>query len=266
MHARPVLRFLLLCLALAHLPLYWSCGRSGDAGSLTIATAANMQFAMHELADRFTADTGIPCNLIVGSSGKLTAQISEGAPFDLFVSADMKYPETLYKAGLGVSPPMVYAYGSLVVWTVNDTLEPSLELLTRAWVTHIAIANPETAPYGLAAREALEHYGIYEAVLPKLVYGESIAQTNQFVMSGAAEAGLTALAAVLSPQMQDVGQWRAVDPLSHAPIAQGALLLKAPREKEAAAQAFYEYLSSAKAAEILKKYGYTLDEPVAGKS
>lgn len=248
------------------MPLHWSCGRSGDAGSLTIATAANMQFAMRELADSFTADTGIPCNLTLGSSGKLTAQIREGAPFDLFVSADMKYPETLFRAGLGARSPKVYAYGSLVVWTMNDTIETSLESLALDGVQHVAIANPETAPYGKAAREALEHYGLYEAVLPKLVYGESIAQTNQFVLSGAAEAGITALAAVRSPQMQGVGHWKAIDPGSHAPIAQGALLLKAPPEKEAAAQAFYEYLSSAKAAEVLIKYGYTLDEPVAGKS
>lgn len=262
MDHRCLLSRLFFCLALATAPLQWGCGRAGTPDTLTIATAANMQFAMQELADSFTADTGIPCNLTLGSSGKLTAQISEGAPFDVFVSADMKYPETLYRAGLGVKPPKVYAYGSLVIWTLNDSITPGLEALTKDGVRHIAIANPETAPYGKAARQALEHYGIYRAVQSKLVFGESIAQTNQFVLSGAAEAGITALAAVRSPQMQGVGRWKPVDPQTHALIAQGALLLKTPSERQDAAQAFYEYLSSVEAAEILKKYGYSIDESI----
>ena len=212
MNRRGVSNLLFFCLVLAAAPLPWGCGRAGVPGSLTIATAANMQFAMQELADRFSADTGIACNLTVGSSGKLTAQISEGAPFDLFVSADMKYPQTLYEGGLGVSPPRAYAYGSLVIWTLSETLEPDLGSLTQNVVQHIAIANPETAPYGKAARQALEHYGLYRAVQPKLVYGESIAQTNQFVISGAAEAGITALSAVRSPQMQGMGYWKVLDP------------------------------------------------------
>lgn len=251
---------------MAAMLLQWGCVRSGESGSLRIATAANMQYAMQELADRFSADTGIMCALTLGSSGKLTAQISEGAPFDLFVSADMKYPETLFHAGHGAEAPKVYAYGSLVIWTTREEIEPGLESLTKPEVQHIAIANPETAPYGKAAREALAHYGLLKAVQPKLVFGESIAQTNQFVLSGAAEMGITALAAVRSPQMQGQGRWKGIDPASHAPIAQGALLLKVPAGKQAAAQAFYEYLSSAEAAELLKKYGYTIDEPVGGKN
>ena len=99
------------------------------------------------------------------------------------VSADMKYPETLYREGLAESPPKVYAYGKLVLYTLSDSLEPSLEKLSDPGVRHIALANPETAPYGAAALEALRHYGIYEVVQPKLVYGESIAQTNQFIVS-----------------------------------------------------------------------------------
>lgn len=245
-----------MCLAL----VYFGCGRPTGADALTIATAANMQFAMEELADRFSARTGTTCKLTLSSSGKLTAQIREGAPFDLFLSANLKYPETLYREGLAEQPPKVYAYGKLVLWTLSDTLEPRLEALTDPGVRHIALANPETAPYGAAALEVLKHYDLYEAVREKLVYGESIAQTNQFIVSQAAEMGFTAMAAVLSGEMAGKGRWEALDAEAYAPIAQGVLLLRGDPRKKEAALAFYEYLSSAEAAGILEKYGYSTHE------
>ena len=250
----------------ASLALFLSgCGRPSQSDTLTIATAANMQFAMKELVDRFSAATGITCNLTISSSGKLTAQIREGAPFDLFVSADMKYPETLHREGLAEKPPKVYAYGKLVLWTLSDTLEPALPGLTDPAVRHIAVANPETAPYGAAAVEVLRHYGLYESVQEKLVFGESIAQTNQFIVSRAAEIGFTAMAAVRSPEMQGKGRWKEVDADTYAPIAQGVLLLKGVSRKQEGALAFYEYLSSAEAAGILEKYGYSTHEQIVRK-
>ncbi len=270
MHIEPMKRsklvsWLLVGLTLAFASVSSGCGRAAGDNTLTIATAASMQFTMKELTEGFTAKTGIACNLAVGSSGKLTAQIREGAPFDLFVSADMLYPEALFSEGLAENPPEVYAYGSLVIWTLSDSLEPGMEALKGETVRHIAVANPKIAPYGRAAIQALEYYGFYEAIKPKLVYGESIAQTSQFILSGAAEMGITALATVLSPGMLGKGHWKALDPNSHAPIAQGVLLLKAPPRKQAAALAFYEYLTSAEATEALVKYGYSIDEQVPGE-
>ncbi len=256
---------LLVGLTLAFAGIPWGCGRASGEDSITIATASSMQFTMKELAESFTAKTGIVCKLTVGSSGKLTAQIREGAPFDLFVSADMMYPETLFSEGLAENPPEVYAYGSLVIWTLSDSLEPGMEALAGEAVKHIAVANPKIAPYGRAAVQALEYYGLYEVISPKLVYGESIAQASQFVLSGAAEMGFTALATVRAPGMQEKGRWKALDSKSYAPIAQGVLLLKTPPRKRAAALAFYEYLTSAEVTETLLKYGYSIDEQVSGE-
>ena len=240
--------------------LLLSCGGKDRDRGLTIAVAANMQFAMEEIAIAFTEETGLPCDLIVGSSGKLTAQIVEGAPFDVLVSADMKYPQSLRERGLAETDPEVYAYGSLVLWTLNDTLDLSLSLLKENEIRHIAVANPKTAPYGRAAEEVLRHHGIYEAVKDKLVFGESIAQTNQFITSGAAEAGFTALSVVLSPQMQGRGQWITPDPASYQPISQGMVVIFRDGNSNKNGIAFRDFVFSDRAREILAKFGYITNE------
>ena len=227
---------------------------------LTIATAANMQFAMGDITQAFTEQTGILCETVVSSSGKLTAQIRAGAPFDVFVSADMTYPTALYEDGLTTAEPKVYAYGQLVLWSRIDKLEPSIEALTQEDVNHIALANPKTAPYGLAAEEVLKHYDIYDQVAEKLVFGESIAQVNQFVSSGAAEIGFTAQAAVLSTEMKGKGDWQAVDTTAYAPIAQGAVILKHSEQSPNNAQRFYAFLFSEAGREILAKFGYVTNQ------
>ncbi len=140
-------------------------------GNLTIATAANVQFAMQKLIRTFTQETGIKCHMILSSSGKLTAQINAGAPFDVFVSADVKYPQELYENGLTQEPPKIYAYGKLVIWSFNEPIDSSFEILASEKIQHIAIANPKTAPYGAAAVEALKHYGVYQTTKEKLVFG-----------------------------------------------------------------------------------------------
>jgi molybdate transport system substrate-binding protein len=237
-----------------------SCSDKERKQGLTIAVAANMQFAMEEIAMAFKENTGLSCDLVIGSSGKLTAQIVEGAPFDVLVSADMKYPKSLQERGLAETDPEVYAYGSLVLWTLNDSLDLSLTLLKAEQIRHIALANPKTAPYGVAAEDVLRHYGLYEEVKHKLVFGESIAQTNQFITSGAAEVGFTALSVVLGPQMQGRGQWITPDPASYQPISQGLVVIRKGRGGNTGGIAFRDFLFSARAREILAKFGYTTNE------
>lgn len=232
--------------------------RPKSENSLLIATAANMQFAMKEIIGSFTETTGISCKMVTASSGTLTAQIREGAPFDVFVSANMLYPNELFNQGYTTGAPRVYAYGSLVLWSMTKGIRPDINLLTAAEISHIAIANPRTAPYGAAAVEALKRYQIYDGVNTKLVYGESIAQTNQFIVSTAAEVGFTAKSVVLSPAMKGLGQWKEIDRDAYTPIAQGAVILKSGKAGTAPAQKFYAFLSSEEGKRILTKFGYVV--------
>ncbi|MGI9543649.1 MAG: molybdate ABC transporter substrate-binding protein [Cyclobacteriaceae bacterium] len=236
--------------------LLCSC-QDNPQSKLTIATAANMQFAMKELTASFIQETGVECETVNSSSGKLTAQIKEGAPFDILVSADMKYPSELFESGFAISTPKVYAHGRLVLWSMTGQ-KPSLESLTDEDVSHIALANPKIAPYGSAALEVLEHYGILTKVESKVVYGESIAQTNQFVISKAAEMGFTAKSAVLSPEMEGQGQWIEIDTSIYTPLAQGVVILKNRSSHLDQAQKFYDFLFSQKGKEILDKFGYSV--------
>lgn len=225
---------------------------------LTIAVAANMQFAMDEILQGFREKTGLECDMVVSSSGKLTAQIMEGAPFDILVSADMKYPQALYQAGLATEAPVVYAYGKLVLWTTKDRYKPSIDGMLDQQVKHIAIANPKTAPYGEAAEQVLHYHDIFEAVQPKLVFGESISQTNQFIISGAAEVGFTAKAVVLSESMKGRGQWIEIDSNQHKPIAQGVVIIDS--ENAAFSRQFFDFLLSPEGQLMLQKYGYDAGE------
>lgn len=238
--------------------LFFAC-KKDDANKIAIATAANMQFAMKDLSQEFTKQTGINCDIIVSSSGKLTAQIKEGAPYDLFVSADMKYPEDLYQSGFTTKKPEVYAFGKLVLWSIKEGLKPNIAQLTDENIKHIALANPKTAPYGQAALDVLNHHNIFEKVEKKLVYGESISQTNQFIISGSAQVGFTAKSVVLSPKVEGEGQWTAIDESSYTPIAQGVVILKKDNPSENA-EKFYSFLFSERSKEILEDYGYLLSD------
>ncbi|WP_103068842.1 molybdate ABC transporter substrate-binding protein [Aquimarina sediminis] len=234
-----------------------SCQQKQDH-NLKIAVAANMQFAIKELAKKFTLQTGIKCDLIISSSGKLTAQIKEGAPFDIFISADMKYPTELYNAGFTAGKPKIYGYGKLVLWSMIDTLEPSIDILKNSKIRHIAIANPKTAPYGKATIETLKHYGIYESVKDKLVYGESISQTNQFIVSKSAGIGFTSKSVVLSPQIKEKGKWIAINETVHTSISQGVIILKSNVVRKNEAKKFYDFISSIAARKILRDFGYSV--------
>lgn len=237
------------------------CARSRKSGeSVTIATAANMQYAVKALAQTFTARTGLACEIVVGSSGKLTAQIVQGAPYDIFLAANMKYPREVAAQGKAVGEPRLYALGTLVLWTVQEGLQPSMELLRSDSVTHIAVANPITAPYGQAAMDVLRYYELHDTLKKKLVFGESIAQTNQFIISGAAEVGFTALSVVRAPQMKEEGQWIVIPSHLHKAIEQGVVLIRKEEAPSRAAQLFYAYLFSAEAGEILENFGYSRSE------
>ncbi|MBF0479187.1 MAG: molybdate ABC transporter substrate-binding protein [Candidatus Omnitrophica bacterium] len=230
------------------------------AGDLTVAVAANVQYAFDELKAEFQKETGINVKPVIGSSGKFTTQIENGAPFDVFLSADLKYPQALKKAGLTINDPKIYAYGSLVLWTLDHIdLSKGMDVLLAPEVKKIAVASPEAAPYGRQAINVLQHYNLYTKVQDKLVYGESIAQANQFITSKAAEIGFTAKSVVLAPTMKDQGKWIDVPQEAYELIAQGVVILKYTEKGSlASAQKFFDFLFTEKAGEIFKKYGYIL--------
>lgn len=230
------------------------------AEPLTVAVAANVKFAFDDLQAEFKKSTGIEINSVVSSSGKITAQVKGGAPFDVFLSADMEFPDALHKAGLAVNAPKVYAYGVLVLWTLNPLdLGKGVNVLSDPAVVKVAIANPKLAPYGEEAMRVLDYYKLRAAIEPKLVYGESISQVNQYIDTQSASIGFTAKSVVLAPQLQGRGKWIEVPKESYQPIAQGVVILKHGAETNAAAaQSFVEFLGSAKARGIFEKYGYLL--------
>ncbi|MEL6635313.1 MAG: molybdate ABC transporter substrate-binding protein [Bacteroidota bacterium] len=233
-----------------------SCAPSRE-DSFTIAAAANLQYVLPELLSAFEKETGMLPKSIVGSSGKLAAQIQQGAPFDLFISADLKYPEEVYRGGWATAAPEVYAYGQLLLWSLTAGDSIGWADLAAPAVRHIALANPQLAPYGRAAQQVLRASGHWEALTPKLVYGSSVAQTNQFVATGAAEWGFTAASIIRTEPWDQRGRWQVVDPQLYDPIAQGVVVLKKRPQHLAAAQKFYTFLFSARARRILQDYGYT---------
>ena len=234
----------------------WSCS-SNESQHLTIATAANVQFAMEEIIQTFESKTNIDCEMVVSSSGKLTAQIQRGAPFDVFISANMKYPNTLFEKGFGLEQPEIYCYGKLVLWTMKEIENFSIEKLKNETVKRIAIANPKIAPYGEAAINVINHFNFFEEIKSKLVYGESISQTNQFILTQAADMGFTAKSVVLSPKMKERGKWLELPVASYQPIEQGVVVIKKDdKAKMENAKQFYQFLFSKKAKTIFDKYGY----------
>ncbi|WP_109299565.1 molybdate ABC transporter substrate-binding protein [Aquimarina sp. AU474] len=241
------------------LVLFCSCQREGKE-ILHIAVAANMQFAMKDVSEAFTLKTGIKCELIIGSSGKLTAQIKEGAPYDIFISANMKYPQELFKNGNILEEPKVFVYGKLVLWSAIKNIKPSIKMLKNPSIKHIALANPKIAPYGAASVEVLENRKIYKDVEEKLVYGESILQTNQFIISESAQIGFTSKSVVLSGRMKNKGNWIDISDEDYSPIAQGVVVIKqnsSSNIKKKNVEKYYQFLWSKEVRGILQNYGYT---------
>ncbi len=226
------------------------------AQSVRVAAAANLQSVIGALTTDFKQRTGIAIQPIVGSSGKLVAQIKNGAPFDVFLSADMDFPEALYKDGFAMRKPAAYAYGKLVICSRQNIGFANWEReLLAPVVKKIVIANPDVAPYGFAAKEALQGQGIFDDVQSKLVFGESIAQVNTYITTGVVDIGFTTQALINDPASKTKLHWQAVDPKLYSPIEQGMVVLKRA-QKNAGALKFYNYLLSANAKRIFAKYGY----------
>lgn len=233
---------------------------AAHAETLSVAVAANMMPAMEELAKGFKADAGVDLALTPGASGKFAAQIENGAPYDAFVSADMDYPRKLFKDGFAAGEPDLYAVGTLILWTLKDLdLSKGLAVLTDPAVKAVAVADPATAPYGKQAVAALKAAGLYDAVSRKLVYGDSLAQTNQFVTSKAADAGFVARSLAETARWKGKGRWLEVDRKLYTPIDQGLVLLKTRSGKpRAAAVALRDYVLGKKGRAALARYGYSL--------
>lgn len=229
------------------------------AQDLSVAAAANVRFALEEIEKAFEAKTKLKVDVNYGSSGKLSTQITQGAPFDVFVSADEEYPQTLQKAGMTANAPKVYAEGSLVLWTAQTGLglKADGKILLNTRVKKIAVANPKTAPYGRAAVEWLKKKGWYAQAENKLVYGESIAQTTQYILAGACEVGLTAKSLVLSEEMRGKGTWVEIDSKWYKPIRQAAVITTyGQKQHPLASRKFFDFLFSAEAKKIWRQYGY----------
>jgi molybdate transport system substrate-binding protein len=252
------LRLLKVLLLLTVLPLAQG-GVRGQGKEVRIAAAADLKFAMEELAGQFEKQTGTKVDVTHGSSGNFFSQLQNGAPFDVFFSADIEYPKKLEAAGLA-EPGTLYEYavGRIVIWTPADA---KVDVVKEGWkallderVQKIAIANPEHAPYGRAAVAAMQKAGIYDQVKAKLVFGENISQAAQFVQSGNAQAGVIALSLAISPPMNDGKRWGIPAEL-HAPIVQGAIVLRNAKNK-GAALAFLEFVKSDAGRALLSKYGF----------
>ncbi|WP_222911421.1 molybdate ABC transporter substrate-binding protein [Pseudomonas sp. DNDY-54] len=229
----------------------------GRADVVQVAVASNFTAPMQVIAERFEALTGHKALLAFGSTGKLYAQIRNGAPFAVLLAADEQVPAKLESEGLGVTGSrFTYATGTLVLWSAKDDyVDDQAGVLTQRAFRHLAVANPKTAPYGAAALATLKELGVLESVSDRLVQGENIAQTHHFVASGNAELGFVALSQVLAKGRIRSGSGWIVPASYHPPIRQDALLLTSAQDN-AAAHALLDYMKSAAATEVIKAYGY----------
>jgi molybdate transport system substrate-binding protein len=235
------------------------CATASFAQEITVAAAADLSSVLPEVAARFEKATGRKVQIAFGSSGNFFLQLENGAPFDLFLSADEQYPQRLESDGLA-QPGSLYEYavGKLVLYVPNGSrVNPAqgLRVLLLPEVRQIAIANPQHAPYGRAAMEALRKAGLYDVVKGKLVMGENISQAAQFVQSGNADAGIIALSLAVSPAMTSAGRYAELPVSGYTPLQQAAVILKSSREKQTAAL-FLDYLRRPEITGLLAHYGF----------
>ena len=244
--------FLVLC-------CLWLAESAAWAEKITVAAAADLKFAMDELVSVFkNANPGAQVDVVYGSSGNFYSQIKEGAPYDLFFSADITYPEQLVTGGLAASDVKPYAFGRIVLWSGSlDASRMTLESLADPKIARIAIANPQHAPYGKRAQEALQAAGLWDKIEPKLVYGENIAQTAQFVESGNAQVGIIALSLAVNPELASKGGYWLIPDKLHQPLKQAYVITKRA-ENNALARRFAEYMGSKPARTVMIKYGFGL--------
>lgn len=228
----------------------------------TIAAAADLQFALEEVSKAFQADTGLSVKLSFGSSGNFARQIRQGAPFQMYLSADEDYVLKLARDGFTRDEGTLYAIGRIVIITphasplkADATLDDLAAALAQGRITRFAIANPEHAPYGRRAEEALRHKGLWEAIQPKLVFGENVSQAAQFATSANAQGGIIAYSLALSRRVSALGSFALIPEDWHSPLRQRMALLKTAGP---VAERFYEYVQQPPARGIFRKYGFVL--------
>lgn len=232
---------------------------SAQAESITIAAAADLKFALEEVVATFKK--GNPkerVEVVYGSSGKAHTQIQQGAPYDLYFSADIAYPRQLVADGHAVAPVRPYAIGRIVLWSATrDASRMTLSDLADPNIKRVAIANTKHAPYGQKARQAMVATGVWDKVVPKIVYGENIAQTAQFVYTGNAEVGILALSIALAPELAAKGKYALIADSLHEPLEQGFVITKRAKDN-VLAKRFADYMGGPAARETMRKYGFVL--------
>jgi molybdate transport system substrate-binding protein len=231
------------------------------ADDIAVAAASDLQFAIKELIVEYEKQTGHHVKLSLGSSGNFYAQLQQGAPFDLYFSADIGYPKKLEEAGLTVPGSLYrYAVGRVVLWAPKQSpveVSKGLTVLRDAAVRKIAIANPKHAPYGRAAVAAMEQSQVYAEVKDRLVLGENISQAAQFIESGACDVGIIALSLAMAPVMKSAGSYWLIPAEAHPPLEQGAVIMKQSKQQDAARH-FLQFMQSPQGQEVMTRYGFTL--------
>jgi molybdate transport system substrate-binding protein len=236
------------------------------AQEITVAAAADLQSAMQEVAARFQKDTGKDIKLIYGSSGNFFQQIQNGAPFDMFFSANLDYPRKLEAAKL-TEPGSFYQYarGKIVIWVPNESkldLTPGIQALLSPSIKKIAVANPQHAPYGQAAVTAMQKEHVYDQLKDKLVLGENISQAASFVVSGSADVGVVAMSLALSPNMKDKGRYVLIPVDEYPPIEQACVILSSSKNKPDANQ-FLSFIKTAAIRDVFRAYGFEVSNESA---
>jgi molybdate transport system substrate-binding protein len=240
----------------------FTTAQAGDT-RLVIAAAADLKYALDEIVTAFRQDNPqAVIEVVYGSSGRISTQIRQGAPYDLFFSADIEYPRLLQRDGFAGSDVRRYAFGRLVLWSRSRQL--NLKDLAGPTIKRIAIANPRHAPYGKRAEQALRAAGVWEAVKDKLVLGESVAQAAQFVESGSADVGIVALSLALAPALAGKGAHAPVADKLYEPLEQGFIVTRRAAGN-ALARAFAGYIETRAAREIMTRYGFSLPVETSGK-
>lgn len=250
MKAHLLLNLVLAFFALAASPL-------SLAETARVAAAADLRYAFNELLPLFQKTNPThKLEVIMGSSGKFMQQIENGAPFDLFFSADVSYPKKLVASGKALGPVTTYAFGRIVLWSAKvDASQLSLQSLARPEFRKIAIAAPEHAPYGARAREALEHAGLWTTLQSKLVFGENISHTAQLIDSQAAEVGIIALSLAINDSLKAKGGYYLIPAGSHQPLEQ-AFVITRHGQNNTAARAFAQFIGTPEARQVMQRYGF----------
>lgn len=233
------------------------------AETITIVAASSVKFAMADIINKFNAENrNDRVKAMYGSSGKFTTQIQNGAPFDMLFAADVNYPQVLKNTGLTSSDPVIYAIGRLVIWSsTTDATKLTLQKLSGANIRKISVANPDVAPYGMRAKEALKSAGMWDTIQNKLVFGENIEHATQMVRTGAADAGIIALSLARNPEMSRQGSYSLIDSNLHGSLAQAFVITRRAKDS-ALARRFAAYIQTPESRNTIEKYGFSLPEKI----